>query len=384
MNAWIYYAILCAVATSVTALLVSPVRKFAIYFGVVDEPGPRRVNVVPVPRLGGLAMFGGMLAALVLDLICEIIGIFDGPFFDGPFFNMRLVGAIAGLTLMVLVGVIDDFFAIPAWAKLVGQIAAACVIVFSGTLIGFIKTPFGNGIIDLGNWAYPITILYLIVFANIINLIDGLDGLAAGVTGISALTLFILTVSLSRADAAPLAIILLGVCIGFLFFNFHPASIFMGDSGSLLLGMALGTVSLFGATRFTSVTALAVPIVIAGVPVIDTLSAIIRRTRGHQSIAEADSEHIHHQLLNHGFSQAKSVLIIYGWTAVLSAAACFAWNMDGIIKYAVLIVVILASTFIIWRLELFGPVLQHHFFSRRKYGSGPWKNWENQHHDSPE
>lgn len=361
MLSWWHYLILCGIAVAVTAALVPLVRFVAIRKGIVDEPGPRRVNKKPIPRMGGVAMYIALIVTLGVELIFELTGTWHGPFLEHGMMNTRLFGIAAGFTFMVIVGVLDDIFSLPPLVKFVGQIIAATIIVCTGTTLDNFKMPFGSMVIHLDAWTYPITVFYLVCFANIINLIDGLDGLSAGITGIASFTLFILTMHLMHGDAASLAIILVGCCIGFLFYNFSPASIFMGDSGSLLLGLALGTVSLLGASRFASVTALAVPIVIAGVPVIDTFSAIVRRLRGHQPIQSADAGHIHHRLLRRGFSQRKSVLIIYGWTTLLCLAACVIWTLGGFWKYLVLVVVLLVSAFVIWYLGLFGPVLQHRY-----------------------
>ena len=359
MLTWWHYLVSFCVALLATALLVPVVRRFAIRHGIVDKPGGRRVNKTAVPRMGGVAMFAGVLVAVAVECICDAAGVWTGPVVTDGVFNGQLVGVLAGLACITAVGVADDVRSLPPWVKLAGQIVAACIIAFTGTLLSNFKIPFTNTVIGLGIWAYPITILYLVAFANIINLIDGLDGLAAGITGISALSLFVLTVGLMRNDAALVAIILVGICVGFLFYNFNPASIFMGDSGSLLIGMMLGTVSLLGAARFSSITALAVPIVIAGVPVIDTFSAIIRRLRGHQRIDQPDAGHIHHRLLRRGFTQRKAVLVIYGWTAILCVGATLLWNTEGALKYGLLLVLLVASAFIIHYLGLFGPVLQH-------------------------
>ncbi len=359
MLTWWHYLITFAVALTTTALLVPVVRKFAIKHDIVDHPGGRRVNKTVVPRMGGLAMFAGVFVAVLVEYVFDYFGIWTGPIIVNGVFNGQLLGVLAGFACITLVGIIDDVRSLPPWVKFAGQILAACIIVFSGTLFSNFKIPFSNTVTSLGIWAYPITIIYLVAFANIINLIDGLDGLAAGITGISALSLFVLTVGLTKNDAALVAIILVGICVGFLFYNFNPASIFMGDSGSLLIGMMLGTVSLLGATRFSSVTSLAVPIVIAGVPVIDTLSAIIRRLRGHQRIDQPDTGHIHHRLLRKGFSQKKAVLIIYGWTALLCIGATVLWTIEGVMKYLLLLALLIASAAIIHYLGLFGPVLQH-------------------------
>ena len=363
MLIWWHYLIVFAVGLLVTTACVPIVRKIAIAAGVVDDPGPRRVNTEPIPRMGGVAMFAGLAAALAVEAICEALGVWNGPFIT-PMgtVNIKLVGTGVGLLFILAVGIVDDIRSLPPMVKFIGQIVAACVIASSGVLLDSMKIPFTAMHVQIPIFAaYPITVVYLVAFANIINLIDGLDGLAAGISGISALSLFILTVGLDRVDAALLAIALVGICLGFLFYNFHPASIFMGDSGSLLLGMLLGSISLLGAARFSSITALAVPVVIAGVPVIDTFSAIVRRTREHKSIGTPDAGHIHHRLLRQGYSQRKAVLVIYAWTALLSVCAVIIWNVGGLLKYLVLIIVLVISSIVIWRLGLFGPVLKHHY-----------------------
>ncbi|MCD8199391.1 MAG: undecaprenyl/decaprenyl-phosphate alpha-N-acetylglucosaminyl 1-phosphate transferase [Coriobacteriaceae bacterium] len=361
---WWHYLSVFLVALIVTVLLVPVVKRVAIHFNIMDYPGTRRINTKPIPRLGGVAIFIGILAGLALEWLGENLGWWIGPFFDivtlAP--NVKLIGVVCGLAFIVIVGVVDDVRSLPPWAKVVGQVISACIIAFTGTLLGTFKVPFTNMVVDLGYWAYPITIIYLVAFANIINLIDGLDGLAAGITGIAAISLFCLTFGLGRNEAALAAIILVGACIGFLFYNFHPASIFMGDSGSLLLGIMLGTISLLGATRFASVTALAVPLIIAGVPLLDTFGAIIRRIRGHQPIQVADAGHIHHRLLRRGFSQRKAVSIIYAWTAFLCIGAVVMWNMSGLIKYIFLVVMLVVSAIIAHALGLLGPVLTHHYY----------------------
>jgi UDP-GlcNAc:undecaprenyl-phosphate GlcNAc-1-phosphate transferase len=216
---------------------------------------------------------------------------------------------------------IDDLRGLKPGAKLAGQIAAALVVALSGLRIEFISDPFGSGIILLGLLSVPITVLYLVGFANVINLIDGLDGLAAGVTAISATSLLVLAAQGNRLTAAVLAAALIGACLGFLRYNFHPASIFMGDSGAMFLGFSLAAISLLGVMKTTAAIALAVPLMIIGVPIFDTVSAILRRLRHNRPISEADRGHIHHRLLGIGFDQRQTVLIIYVWSAALAVGA---------------------------------------------------------------
>ena len=366
MLTWWHFLIIGAVALVVTVLLVPVVRRVAVHFDIVDKPGPRRVNKEPIPRMGGLAMFGGMIVALGVECALGASGVWLSPLWSpvsGP--NPQLVGIVIALLLIVVLGAIDDIYSLRPLAKFFGQIVAACVIAATGTLLARFHIPLSSTIISLGPWAYPITVIYLVAFVNIINLIDGLDGLAAGITGIAALALFIMMITLSRPNAALFALVLVAVCIGFLFYNFNPASIFMGDSGSMLLGLSLGTISLMGAVRFSSVTMMIVPIIIALVPIIDTATAIIRRLREHKPIQEADANHIHHRLLRKGFTQRKAVLLMYAWTAVLSIGALVIWEFSGFVKWTVLAVLFIASFVIVWKLGMFGPIRKRH---------GKWKN----------
>ena len=342
MISWVHYLIVFAVAVAVTVALVPAVRKLAVRVGAVDEPGPRRVNKKPIPRMGGLAMFGGIAAAVLFEYLLELAQVWPGPLLTLAPDDFRMVGVVVGIAVIVVVGVADDIYSL------------------TGTLFAHFHMPGTPQIISLGFWAYPITIFYLVAFVNVINLIDGLDGLAAGITAISALTLFVMMTTMSNNLAALMAIVLAAVCIAFLFFNFNPASIFMGDSGSMLLGLMLGTISLLGVARFASITSTLVPIIIAFVPIIDTFGAIVRRLRGHKRIDEADSGHIHHRLLLRGYSQRKAVLLIYLWTAVLSIGTLVMWEVGGAAKYISFIALVILSAIIVWRLGLFGPVRQRH------------------------
>lgn len=357
---WPHFLIELVVAFAVTALLVPCVRKLAVERGIVDKPGPRRVNREPIPRMGGLAMYGGFIAAVIIEYLFEALGFWAGPL-TGPFgVNTQAIGIVAGITCIVAVGVADDIYSLRPLVKFGGQIIASCIIAFTGTLILRFHLPLSSEIVSFGGWAYPITVIYLVCFINIINLIDGLDGLAAGITGIAALGLFVIVLTLMRSEAALFSLIIVGVCAAFLIYNFNPASIFMGDSGSMMLGLSLGAVSLLGAARFASVTIMLVPIVIAFVPIIDTFGAIVRRLRKHESIATADAGHIHHRLLLRGYSQRKAVLLVYAWTAFLSLGAILMWELGGVAKYITLAVLLVGSAFVAWRLGLFGPARIRH------------------------
>lgn len=365
---WLHFATVALVACIATMLLVPPVKKLAIKLDAVDYPSERRVNKKPIPRFGGVAMFGG----LVLGLIALGIGVFvlgwHYPFRSIVSRDLWYPGIALGIILVFLVGVADDIFDLKPAQKLIGQIAAAAIIAASGLLISNIHNPFGLGFIEFGWVAYPLTIFYLVAFSNIINLIDGLDGLASGITAISAITMFAFAVMTLRVDAAFFCAILIGVCLGFLRYNFNPASVFMGDSGALTLGLSLGVVSLFATTKSALFVSLLVPILTAGVPIIDTAAAIIRRLRGHQPIQQADRGHIHHRLLSEGYSQRKTVLIMWGWTAILAISAIFITEMHGLARIPFVVLALGVSLFFVIKLHLLGPVLQHHYNPRPAVG----------------
>lgn len=360
MLTWIHYLLIFAIAFAATAIFVPLVRRFAVNHGIVDEPGPRRVNRRTVPRLGGVAMFGGLIVALFIEAVCEQAGLWSGPVFQDGALNVRTFGVFCGLFAIVIVGIIDDVKSLRAGTKLIGQILASCIIAGTGTLLHVFHIPGVPGMIDLGIWSYPLTVVYLVCFINIINLIDGLDGLAAGITGMAAITLFIMFMTLRQTDAALLAAITAAVAAAFLIYNFYPASIFMGDSGSMLLGMLLGAVSLVGTTRLLSITLLIIPVIVAFVPVIDTAAAIVRRLRKHESITTPDAGHIHHRLLLRGYSQRKAVLLIYLWTAILCAGTLLMWVLGGVPKLLIFFVLLVSSAVIVLKLGLFGPLRQRH------------------------
>lgn len=352
------------VSIIVTILTVPLAKKTAILFGAIDYPSARRVNMIATPRLGGLAMFLGMAAGLLTAYLgTEFFG-WNNPFISHNGQHINYWGVLFGIVLMFLVGIIDDIFDLKAKIKFGGQLIAATIVTFSGVLLSSIHNPVGAGYIEFGLLSYPLTIFYLVAFANIINLIDGLDGLAAGITGISASTILIFAVLQARPDAIIFSLILIGACIGFLKWNYHPASIFMGDSGSLLLGFTLGIISLIATARSTLFVSLLVPILAAGVPILDTMFAIIRRKREHRPIDEADKGHIHHKLMKAGFSQKNTVLIMWAWTAMLSACAVIITGADNTLRIIFSIIVIAVTSYGVIKLHLFGDVLRHHFIPR--------------------
>ena len=358
---------LFAISLIATILLCPLAKKLALKLDAIDYPDERRVNKEPIPRMGGVAIFGGIaLGFFAFKIGMEAFGWF-GPHVErlSNEVNAGLVGL--GVATMFLVGFIDDIFGLRARYKLIGQIVASTIVCAGGLKFAFIQNPFVPGeIISFGIFAWPLTIFYLVAFANIINLIDGLDGLASGISAITALTIGIYGFLIFRIDVLVLAVILIGACLGFLKFNHHPASIFMGDSGSLTLGLCLGIISLLAIARTALVFSLLVPILAAGVPITDTFVAIVRRKKAHQPIGEPDKGHIHHRLLQAGFSQTKTVAIMWGWTAVLSACGLAFAELEGIAKTISLLVAAAITGYAIFKLKLLEPVLKHYYAPKKR------------------
>lgn len=317
--------------------------------------------------MGGVAIFGGMaLSFIVLVLTSKHLNWFGIHlvFLEGTT-DYRIV--VLGIVFMFLVGITDDVFGLRARYKLVGQIIAAIIVCSGGLTFSFIQNPFHAGaLINFGIFAYPITIFYLVAFANIINLIDGLDGLASGISAITATTLGIYGSLAMRIDVLILSSIIIGACLGFLRFNHHPASIFMGDSGSLTLGFCLGIISLLAIARTTFIFSLLVPILAAGVPITDTFVAIVRRKKAHRPVGEPDKGHIHHRLIQAGFSQNKTVIIMCGWSAVLSVCGLVFAELSGIAKPIALIIAATITGYAIFKLQLLEPVLKHYYNPRKR------------------
>ncbi|WP_342600342.1 MraY family glycosyltransferase [Psychrobacillus sp. FSL H8-0483] len=292
----------------VASVLFTPlVKRLAFRLGAVDTPNHRKVHARIMPRLGGLAIFLAFLVAFA----------FYRP--DGQYDKAMLLGAL----IIIITGVLDDMFEITAKAKLLGQLlAAGSIVIYGGLQIQFINLPFGvfGGQLEFGYFAIPLTILWIIGITNAINLIDGLDGLAAGVSAIALITLSGMAIMMGNPFVAAMAAILAASTLGFLVFNFYPAKIFMGDTGALFLGFMISVLALLGYKNVT-VVALVIPIIMLGVPISDTFFAIVRRIRMKQPLSAPDKSHLHHCLLNVGFTHRQSVLIIYAIAAMFGIAA---------------------------------------------------------------
>ena len=307
---------LVLVLAFIASIVLTPlVKRLAFRVGAVDRPNYRKVHARIMPRLGGLAIFGSfMIGYFILKPVDPISNAVEPAFI--PITTAIIIGAF----IIIITGVFDDMLEITAKAKMLGQLLAASIVVVGGGLeISFINLPFG-GEIDFGYFSIPLTIIWIIGITNAINLIDGLDGLAAGVSSVALITLSIMAFIMGDVFVMSTAAILAASSIGFLFYNFHPAKIFMGDTGALFLGFMISVLALMGFKNVTMV-ALIIPIIMLGVPISDTFFAIVRRVREKQPISAADKSHLHHCLLNIGFSHRQTVLIIYGIAALFGLAA---------------------------------------------------------------
>jgi UDP-GlcNAc:undecaprenyl-phosphate GlcNAc-1-phosphate transferase len=352
-----HYLALFVVSAAVTLLLTPVARRLGLKYGVVARPGGRSVHKGEVARVGGVAMFLGVSAAIGVQILGErYLGWGGGLFSD----RISLGGVYLSFVAILATGLVDDIMGLKAGPKLAGQLAAAAIAVASGLRIEYIGNPFGGGgLIALGMLGIPVTLLYFVGFTNVINLIDGLDGLAAGISAIAATSLLVLAAQGNHFVAAALAAALIGACLGFLRYNFYPASIFMGDSGSNFLGFALAAISLLGVMKTVAAIALAVPLLIIGVPIFDTASAIARRVMHGRPIQEADKGHIHHRLLHRGFDQRQTVLIIYVWSAALAVGAYAVRYAPGFVKILAFAVLALLSGIMAYWLGLYESAHHH-------------------------
>lgn len=316
------------IALIVAYVLTPGVKKLAIKVGAVDKPNARKVHTHAIPRLGGLAIYVGFMAAV---LFCVPV-------------RHELLGLLLGCTAIVALGIWDDICNIPAKVKLVGQIVAACIPIAFGIQIEWLTNPFGTLIVLPELVAIPVTIFWIIGFTNTVNLIDGLDGLAAGVSFIASASMFLLAYTMNQYLPAMIIVAMAGAALGFLQYNFNPAKIFMGDTGSMLLGYTMAVAAVLGLVKTAATIALVVPLIALGLPILDTLFAIIRRKMSGVPIFQPDKGHLHHRLLALGMSQKQAVLIMYFVSIVLGIVALFVANVSyqtGIATVLVVLAVII-------------------------------------------
>ena len=323
------------VAFFTTPLVIRIAKKV----GAIDKPNDRKVHANPTPTLGGLALFLGIMSA---GLIATRL-----PFFEGVFSQTsQMLGILGGGVVIFALGAVDDLRDLPAPVKLAGQVFASGILFLAGVKMQFVLLPNGDVFSVSDDVSVLITVGWLVAMVNAVNLIDGLDGLAAGLVAIAASAFFVYTYQLGltageslqvfAAPPAVLAIALVGATLGFLRYNFHPAKIFMGDSGSMLLGLVLGGATVAGITNtsiisssfegastsqvFLAYSPLLIPLLVLALPLADAVLAVVRRARRRTSVFHADKEHLHHRLMDLGHGHRQAVLVMYIWSALAAGA----------------------------------------------------------------
>lgn len=298
----VFYLVVCLFTFFIVYLLIPVTKRMALQLGVVDRPNARKIHRAPIPLSGGLAIYIGSILTLFL-------------FFETT--SLHFVLAWGGFVLLTL-GLIDDWYKskgrdFPAWPKLIGQIGSAVFAYMLGIrFFGIGEFWTGGGLYIFPAWLSLLaTIFWIVGFINMINFLDGMDGLAGGITAISSITLFTISLLRYQQDVALLAVILIGASLAFLKHNFHPASVFLGDAGSMFLGYAIGITSLHGAMKSATLATVIVFILALGVPVFDTIQVILTRLKAGSPIYKADRRHVHHRLLSNGLTQKQAVIVIY-------------------------------------------------------------------------
>ena len=326
-SSWIRIVLTLVVAFGVSFVATPLVKSFAMQVGAIDIPDEQRhLHSHPIPRMGGLAIFVGFLLAVLLfaDITVQIRGI--------------LLGAI----LIVVIGAIDDVLNLNAWLKFGIQIIAAVIAVLHGVIINVVTNPLtmtNIQAVTIGVLAVPVTVLWIVGVTNSVNLIDGLDGLACGVSTIASMSMLVVSIitPYSNLSTCILLAALCGACLGFIPYNLNPAKIFMGDTGALLLGYILATVSVIGMFKFYAIVTFIVPVLALAIPLFDTTFAFIRRAAHGQSPFHADRGHLHHRLLDMGLSQKQAVAVLYALSAILGLAAVVL-NSAGYMRHILAIV----------------------------------------------
>ena len=318
------------------ALIIPFIIKLAFSIGAIDVPRERHIHTKDMPKLGGLGIFFGFLLGYML--------------FGQP--STQMISILIGSFIILIVGIVDDITELKASTQFLFQLIAACIVVFYGQILLVDLSAFGF-YIHFGILCYPLTILFILGCINCINLIDGLDGLSGGISSIYFLTIAIIALITNKIGGIDiiLSLIMLGATLGFLFHNFPPAKIFMGDTGSLFLGFMISVIALLG-YKVTTFTSLVVPIVVLAIPIFDTLFAILRRLLKGQSIAEADKEHFHHQLLKMKYSTVASILIIYAIDITFAAVSILYVLGDNQLAIAIYVVLMILLLFIILRTDI--------------------------------
>ena len=339
----IWYVLLALLTAAIISCVFTPlVKVLSVKYGAVDIPKDgRRMHDHPIPRMGGLAIFFGFLASVLVFVPLDA----------------AKKGMLLGAVIIVVLGVLDDKYALPAKPKFLVQIAAALIAVAAGNRIEVLSNPnifSPDPVWQLGWLSYPVTVIWIVAITNAVNLIDGLDGLACGVSTISAATMLVIALLVSEQDVAVMMAALVGACIGFLPYNFNPAKIFMGDTGSTFLGFIMATVSVNGMFKQYTIISFVVPFLMLGLPIFDVCFAVVRRVSHGQSPMQPDRGHVHHRLIDMGFSQKQAVGVLYVISAILGLSAVVL-TASGAVKAMVFLLAMGAAVVIAWWVFFGGP-----------------------------
>jgi UDP-GlcNAc:undecaprenyl-phosphate GlcNAc-1-phosphate transferase len=337
------------IAFNVTFASTPMVRKFAFKVGAVDDPKKdnRRMHKKPIARLGGIAIIAGFLLSVFFNIITALFDNYAILRLNTQEDYMQFLGMLVGIFIIVIVAYFDDINPLSAGFKFVFQILAALVVIYTGTRIEFVTDPFfsSTGLSYFPIYvSYIISLLWIVGITNAINFIDGLDGLAVGVSSIASLSLFFVSIMMDRPETAVLSVILAGSSLGFLPYNFNPAKIFMGDTGSTFLGFTLAVISIQGTIKYYAAIAITVPLLVLGLPLFDTISAIVRRIISGKSPMKADRSHLHHKLMDMGLSHRQSVVVMYIASSVLGLVAVVLADRGPV---SAIILIISVSIFVI-------------------------------------
>jgi UDP-GlcNAc:undecaprenyl-phosphate GlcNAc-1-phosphate transferase len=315
-------------------------KKLSIRLGAIDMPGERRrVHSNPTPRMGGLAIYFAFIVSVLVFVPLD----------------KKIIGLILGSSIIVALGIVDDIKQLSAKTKMAGQIVAAIVLVLFGFRIEWLTTPTG-GMMYLSWFSIPATIFWIVGITNTFNLIDGLDGLAAGVAAISSITMSIVAVLNGKNLVATILLLVVGSALGFLPYNFHPAKIFMGDTGSLFLGFVLSAISVHGTIKGATAIAIVIPVLAMGLPIFDTAVAIVRRAKNGAPIMQPDRGHLHHRLLDMGFSQRQVVVILYIISGLLGGVAIAVTEATPLWSFILVLLVLFVAAIGTKRMGLLNPV----------------------------
>ena len=332
------------IALIVTYICTPLVRTLAVKIGAIDAPDARKVHQVSIPRLGGLAIYIGYMVSLLYS-VKDISSV---------------KGLLIGSVILVAVGIWDDVKQIGPKTKLLGQIVAALMLPIFDNAIHFIS--IGDHMLYLEYLSIPLTVFWIVGFTNIVNLIDGLDGLAAGISLIACIAICIVTLQMGQIDLACITLALAGAACGFLRYNFNPAKIFMGDTGSMLLGYTMAAISVMGSVKTAATVGLVVPVIVLGLPILDTLFAIVRRRINGRPVFQPDKGHLHHRLLAMGLTQKQAVLLMYAITAVLGCVSIVAAKANFAIGLLLVVLILCAC---VWTATRIGIIAKDNEVDRK-------------------